>query len=371
VDGVWEIDPGGARTSGTLVADGGDVWFAYERDGAVWVAKTSSDGESIVEPTHIDNGRAPAVDVQSDRLSLAYSVGGLVRVRELDSSSGAASGTDANVDLSPSTLTMHRVVAHADRTIVVSLADEPDVIATTVERDGTAQTVTVANEDGVAARVVAAKSQDRSLIAWDRTYDGCAGDNRPGVTLTSSLQGPASTTPVPVADTAGLTESGPAIASFEASAYVAWTVDLRVRSTISVARFDDVSVGVLELGDPSQFNAFPRLALATATEGAIAWTTYANDQPTRFHVASLRDDGTSLVMGPVHSFEGLDLGAASFMSDLVAVGGTRFVFGWTERRDHERLFARVVDLSEAPRLLPPLPPIDRQLPAQRRRPCSH
>jgi len=173
-----------------------------------------------------------------------------------------------------------------------------------------------------------------------------------------------------VPDAAGLSETEPAVASRESTAYIAWVVHRPNRSSIAIARFEDLSATVAETGDLQKFNRRPFIALAAPGRGAIAWST--NDPPL-LHIASFRDLGSSIVIDPARVVATIlpDV-LVTRLSGLVNVGDDRYVMAWTEEPpafQHTQLFATTVDFSHE---AAPAPHEERPVPAARRSPpCSH
>lgn len=388
--GVWEPDPGPRRWGARLVADGGDVWFAYTReDGAgtphAWLTRTTSEGASVVAPLQLDSGDSRPEQVAVARaganVAIAFHTRGgdaTPRVLLVDPTGAPVRAADHTVPLPAdvgegvSTLAL---VARADgalRLVATHSSGGGEVIVLPLDADGDpagAPTSLGTADDGVPYGLGAATASDgAALVAWDRRYEQCLGP-APAVAKASRVGASGVAGGVlEVRDHEGTDQLGPAVAVAGDSALLAWSSHLPLSAVIAIARFDEPSTILAEVGDPHRVNAEPLLALAAADRGAIAWVTY---EPPMLGVARLRVNATGIAVDEPHVVPLVDVSSPPSPRGLVHVGGERYVVAWTEARaDGSRLYATTIDLAQAPspRPLPPAPPVTTASPRRR---CSH
>lgn len=392
--GVWEPDPGVGRAAPSLISEGADVWFAFNRftqtsptSSEVWLTKTTSSGDPRVAPLLVTDpgtsGGGPALTLTTNRVAVSFIHynGALPYVRVYDRS-GAPFRSTAHAVATPSGIGQLRnlqlIAASTGMLRLVATLQynmTAEVVALDLDEDGdaTGTSALLGTADEGTPYVVSAAAADdgSSLIAWDHQYDACT-SQKPSVTRAGRIDPGGSLDPTrTVPDAAGLSEIEPAIASKGSTSYIAWVVNLPNRSSISIARFDDFSSAVAETGDVQRFNRRPFLALAAPGRGAIAWST---SNPELLHVAAFRDQGTSIAVEPARIFS-MVLADTQFgnLAGLVHVGDDRYVMGWTEEPfvyQHVRLFATEVDFGQEAAPAPPIHPAAPATP-RRQRPCSH
>lgn len=365
-DGIWEPDPGMGRSNVDLVSDGADIWFTYGRvpeapmPSHVWLTKTSSSGDVLVAPFQVD------ADTNAWPLAIARS-GDNVAVLWRASAANLRLYSPAGVPLQGAPTSTSLVVAGMTYATDVALVGRPDGSmrmfvgyegldsSTEVEMhdfDSTGSHVGDAVQFGSADGGVpsdlagAVEASGSTLLAWDRQYDECQGQFDPDATIVTPISTDGAPGAMTDIDPAGRSDREPTLAASGSSAYVAWTADTDAGSIIRIARASAPSEPLAQVGNPALGNATPRLAMADDSRGAVAWITA---EPT-VRVASLRDDGTTVSVGPPHV---ISLGAVGRISlnGLVHVGDDRYLVAWTEESytaSRARLFAYVVDVSLAP-----------------------
>lgn len=392
--GVWEPDPGLGRAEPSMVSDGADVWFALTRMTQtsspayeVWLTKTTDAGEPVLAPVQVNEpgslGAHPTVAVTSERITVGYVsfAGAIPHVRGFDLSAVPLRPTSHPIPPPSGSGQLHNLqlvtTSGGSLRLIASLEynDTAELVAIDLDAagvpTGTSRFLGVADEGAPFVVSAATASDGSSLIAWDRQYDVCT-SQKPSVTMAARIDPSGTLNPTRnVPDAAGLSETEPAVASKESTAYIAWVVHRPNRSSIAIARFEDLSATAAETGDPQKFNRRPFIALAAPGQGAIAWST--NDPPL-LHIASFRDLGSSLVIDPARVVTTISPDVlVTRLSGLVNVGDDRYVMAWTEEPpafQHTRLFATTVDFA---REASSVPDEDRPAPAlpRRQRPCSH
>lgn len=370
-DGAWEPDPGPGRTDAHLFADGSGIWFVYGRSGPmgageVWLTKTTDAGDVIVAPTRVDGPEVAAwpqaIARSGSNIAIAFhhSAGSLPpRLRMFDASGQPLRDEGHLVPMSVPEMDMRgmALAARADGTMrLFATYESPSSTAevTMVDLDAAGDPVgepaLFGTADGsVPSTVAAAFAADGStLVAWDRDYDICHGFSDPDATLLANVAVDGIVgTPTDVGP-AGGSDWQPSIASLGSTAYLAWTSTTDAGAVIRLARASEPPVVLAQLGIAPLGNHAPMIALAEPGRGALAWITdeYA------LRIASFRDDGTNVIVGPVHA---IPLESLDSLRGVVHMGDDRYVVSWTDNGwspQASRLFALVVDLATPPKPVP-------------------
>lgn len=390
-EGAWEPDPGVGRSSARIVADGSDIWIVYARVPAspaseVWLTKTTSTGDVVVAPTRVDGPELAAWPISiarsGDNVAVVFqhSAGSLPpRLRVYDRTGQPLRNQGHLVPISTlggTYMTNLALVARADGSMRLfavhydpGLATETAVVELDASGDpvGEATLFGIDDESTPVGLAAAVDADGSALVAWDRRYDVCAGHTHSDATLFTKVAVEGAIDPVIDVGPLGRADREPSLAALGSTSYLARTSDTDFGSVIRLSRARDASIAVTDIGDPQQLNHASMLALAEPGRGAIAWSTH---EPA-IRLASLRDDGTSLVVGPVHV---IPLPSMVSFRGIVHVGDERYVVSWTSeswtaQQSQQRLYAMVVDLATTPKLASTGPATQRPPSAQRR--CSH
>lgn len=400
--GAWEPAPGRHHGYASLAAgDAGSVWWAYGETSVVdadaglhethvWLTQTTATGVPLMTPTLVDpiaSGPSRALAVSRDKVAVALTTGDRFYVRrytrngvpsdavpreiEVLVAGQPARGT-GEIGLVVSSTGGMRVAAPITNTQAGVVA----IVALDAAGDPLGTSIVGAVDDGFTSSISVASAADDSLVlAWDTRYDQCSGP-RPPVTHATSI----TATPQPIFVVGDVPERGeqqPVVASAGDTQYIAWVSDqFAASSRIALARFPAMTT-LVEIGT-GDFNVEPKLALAAADRGAIAWL--AGDNAS-IQVVSFQDVAGAIRVSAPHAVEHAP--TPGFRLDgLVHVGGERYVLAWTEALPDQqgtRLLATQLDLATDERqhlAPPPAQPSDlEQRPARRTAlglvPCTH
>jgi hypothetical protein len=388
-DGAWEPDPGTGRTSGRLVGDGSNVWFAYARsDGAssdVVLIKTTETGTVLVPPTVVDTTDLSAwpltIARSRDNIAIVYqeSAGTMPpRLRMYDPSGQPL--RDAGHPIPISTLDGEHITNVA---LAAAANGSMHLVATYDRSDMTTELATVkldASGDPAAAAVLfgtadggtptglsaVVEADDGVRVAWDRRYNYCAGFHDPDATLTTRFDAGGDMVSVVDIDAFGYPDRDPNLAAAGGTSYLVWSGFSDAGSAIRVARASNPSLAIADLGIVPFGNRTPMVTLAEPGRGAIVWRT---DEPA-LRIVSFRDDGTSLVAGPEHAVS-FEPNTPFTLRGIAHVGDERYVVSWTDDSigpSESRLVAITIDLASKPKQVD-APAVAPPMPDQQR--CSH
>ena len=382
-EGVWQpvAEPGFSPPLVVRSPEG--LWFGYTRDtGPVgydaYLALTTTDGDTLVEPTSIATG-ASVVGLAPVGDGVAVAL-----VRERIPTIDVAIHDDQAIRVAgPHTLegtdsALGQLLAAPDGTLRwvgrTSVANA-EVVSTMLDTEGHATGTTVrlgTPEDmSFTATVSAAVAADgTTLIAWDRAFDECYA-RRPSSTLTAAVASTNTVGPTQsVLDLGGMSERGPEVATVDGTSYVSRSTDFVSRRQLGLARFDAPGVVIADLGPIRSFDA-QHLALSAPGRGAVAWNADG-----LLSIRAFVDNGSSVRLDAPHVFAVVsDAPVQVHFAELVAVDTDRYVMVWTETTigvtdPTSRMFARTIDIRMPPPPPPPAPPTSPR-PVSPVPPCIH
>lgn len=386
---VWEPFGQPGMRYGRLAMDGADVWFIADQypgtsQGTLFLTKTTTSGDTLVPMTNVD-GPGPqylgwsALTPTDAGLTIGFmraeQTGDHPYVRAFDHE-GVATAAAARVPVvvggveAGNTYALALAAARDGHArLMTSLSGMQNEVAL-VDLDaagaatGTSVATGTADGDQVSTLAAATLADDSTLIAWDRVYDACHGDNRPASTLTTVVD-PAWNvgTPAPLSADEDMT---PAVASTGDATYLAWTQFAPGGTTMSLSSYPalDTAISIGPAWQP------PAIALADAQHGVLAWFT----SDSILNVQAFENTGSTIALRELRTVAPMDTDPAVYKSlaGVASLGGTRYLVAWEEQPQDwlgTRLYATVVDLADpAPPMAPRATPRALALPCDRQSP---
>jgi hypothetical protein len=203
-------------------------------------------------------------------------------------------------------------------------------------------------------------------------YDNCTGPVPTAFTLTAPVDADRNIgAMLSVRDLPERDELRPSLASAGGATYVAWEADWYMGA--SLARYPDLE-NVAMFGVDGVSNLTPKIALADADHGALAW--HAIDSANgSIVVAPFTYEAGEIVVGEPRVLPHVVEPASRFIADIVHVEDARYVVGWTEGGDVPHVYAMQIDFDRLSAVTAPTSTLSvpRSEPPRTRRSnrCSH